>query len=321
MFTQETRKFVFEKLERAADGDPLGRLIDLFLIGLIALNVLTVILESVVWIEQDYGFAFFMVDIVSVSIFSVEYILRVWSSIENPLYANKRFPRLAYMLSPLAVIDLIAILPFFISFYVSFDLRFLRVLRLLRVLKLSRYSSAMSMILDVFRDERRVLFAAFYILMVLLVLAASGAYLVEHRVQPDKFGSIPQAMWWAMATLTTVGYGDVTPITAVGQVFGSVIAIIGIIMAALPAGILASSLADQLRSRRKQLASRFLSALQDGVIDPEEEEALEELRKELGLSPRLAAEIRQQAHNKRLEIIGLHCTHCGKPVSGSRRKH
>ncbi len=321
MFTQETRKFVFEKLERSAAGDPLGRLIDLFLIGLIALNVLTVILESVAWIEQDYGFIFSMVDIVSVSIFSVEYILRVWSSIENPLYANKRFPRLAYMLSPLAVIDLIAILPFFISFYVSFDLRFLRVLRLLRVLKLSRYSSAMSMILDVFRDERRVLFAAFYILMVLLVLAASGAYLVEHRVQPDKFGSIPQAMWWAMATLTTVGYGDVTPITAVGQVFGSIIAIIGIIMAALPAGILASSLADQLRSRRKQLASRFLAALQDGVIDPEEEEALEELRKELGLSPRLAAEIRQQAHNKRLEIVGLHCAHCGKPVSSPRRKH
>jgi len=313
-------RFVFHKLERATPGDRVGRSIDFFLIGLIALNVVTVILESVPWIEADYGVHFFIIDIISVGIFSVEYILRVWSSIENPLYKNNRFPRLSYVLSPMALIDLIAILPFFVSFYFSFDLRFLRVLRLLRVLKLSRYSSAMSMILDVFRDEKRVLFAAFYILMVLLVLAASGAYLVEHRMQPDKFGSIPQAMWWAMATLTTVGYGDVTPITAAGQVFGSVIAIIGIIMAALPAGILASSLADQLRSRRKQLASRFLAALQDGIIDPEEEAELEELRKQLGLSMRLATEIRQQAHNKHLEIVGIQCAHCGKPVTAPHHK-
>lgn len=321
MLTPETRKFIFEKLERSPPGDVLGRLVDFFLIGLIALNVVTVILESVPWIEQGYGSVFFIVDIISVTIFSVEYMLRVWSSIESPLYKDAHFPRLAYVLSPMAMIDLVAILPFFISIYVPFDLRFLRVLRLLRVLKLSRYSSAMSMILDVFRDESRVLFASFYILIVLLVLAASGAYLVEHRVQPDKFGSIPQAMWWAMATLTTVGYGDVTPITAAGQIFGSIVAIIGIVMAALPAGILASSLADQLRSRRKQLASRFLAALQDGVIDPKEEEDLEMLRKELGLSPRLAAEIRQQAHNKRLEIVGIRCAHCGKPVVAPRRKH
>lgn len=314
------RAFVYQKLERSEPGDRIGQLIGFFLIGLIALNVIAVILESVPSVEARYSRILHIIDVVSVGIFSVEYMLRLWSSVENPIYANSRAPRLRYALSPMALIDLAAILPFFLSFYYAFDLRFLRVLRLLRVLKLTRYSSAMTMILDVFRDERRILFASFYILMVLLVLAASGAYLVEHQVQPDKFGSIPEAMWWAMATLTTVGYGDVTPITPIGKVFGSVIAIIGIVMAALPAGILASSLADHLRRRRKQLAAQFRRALEDGMIDPEEEAALEELRKELGLSIRLADEIRQQAHDKRLEYVGVHCAHCGNPVSVPRRK-
>ena len=215
------------------------------------------------------------------------------------------------MASPLAIIDLLAIAPFYLAFFVSMDLRFLRVLRLLRIFKLTRYSSAMTMLLDVFREEASAFFAGFFILIVLLVLAASGAYLVEHETQPEKFGSIPDAMWWAMATLTTVGYGDVTPVTPFGKLFGACVTVIGIGMAALPAGILASGLADQLRRKREALAEQYRHALEDGVIDADEEAALESLRKDLGLSKTLANEVLSDLHRKKASVNARRCPHCG----------
>ncbi len=150
--------------------------------------------------------------------------------------------------------------------------------------------------------------------MVLLVLAASGAYLAEHDIQPDKFGSIPEAMWWAMATLTTVGYGDVTPITATGKVFGGLVAVIGIGMAALPAGILASGLADQLRRSRDALSAELRIALEDGVIDTNETEALEILRKQLGLSRTAVADVTNEIRREKKRGDTHHCPHCGKAL-------
>jgi len=307
------RKFVFQKMERTETTDRIGRIVDYLLILLIAINIASVILETVDSIASQYANLFAVIETFSVAIFTVEYLLRLWACVENPKYVDAKYPRLKYALSPLALIDLIAILPFFLTFLFLMDLRFLRVLRLLRVLKLTRYSSAMTMLLEVLREERHAFFAAFFILMVLLILAASGAYLAEHRVQPEKFGSIPHAMWWAMATLTTVGYGDVTPVTPMGQIFGSLVAVVGIGMAALPAGILSSGLTAQLRRNRDALSNQLRHALEDGVIDADEETELEELRKELGLSKRIADEIRTEVHDKRLEHIGAHCVHCGKP--------
>ena len=157
-------------------------------------------------------------------------------------------------------------------------------------------------------------YAGFFILGVLLILTASGAYLVEHEAQPDKFASIPSAMWWAVATLTTVGYGDVTPITPLGKFFGAIVTIVGIGMAALPAGILASGLADQLRRKREILGAQFRQALEDEVIDAEEEQELESLRKQLGLSERLAKEIRNDVHLNNPRSKKNHCPHCGKSL-------
>lgn len=313
MSKNNLRKNVFQKLERTETSDKTGRVVDYLLITLIAINVASVILETVNSIASQYADLFAVIEIFSVAVFTVEYLLRLWSSIENPKYANAKYPRIEYALSPLALIDLIAIIPFFLTFLFVIDLRFLRVLRLLRVLKLTRYSSAMAMLLEVLREERHAFFAAFFILVVLLILAASGAYLAEHQVQPEKFGSIPHAMWWAMATLTTVGYGDVTPVTPIGQIFGSLVAVVGIGMAALPAGILSSGLTAQLRRNREALAFQLRCALEDGIIDLEEETELEEMRKELGISHRIAMEIRQQVQDQRLEHVGAHCIHCGKP--------
>jgi len=310
----QLRKTLYQKLDPDEKSDWMSKYLDLFLIALIAINVAAVILETVGSIEARFRDAFWVIEIVSVAVFSIEYLVRVWVSVEDPRYQDSAHPRLSYMLSPMALIDLLAILPFYLGFFVKMDLRFLRVLRLLRILKLTRYSSAMSMLLDVFREEANSFFAGFFILGVLLVLAASGAYLAEHQIQPEKFGSIPAAMWWAMATLTTVGYGDVTPITPAGQIFGSLVAVVGIGMAALPAGILASGMADRLRRTREELAEKFRVALEDGVIDSDEEQELENIRRDLGLSKRVAEEIRADVQKSRNAATLGHCPHCGKDL-------
>ena len=244
--------------------------------------------------------------------------MRIWSAVERdtgrvgePAWRK----RVRYLFSPLAIIDVLAILPFYLSVLFPVDLRFLRVLRLLRIFKLTRYSSAMTMLLNVFREEASSFFAAFSILMIVLILASSGIYLVEESAQPRAFDSIPHAMWWAMATLTTVGYGDITPITPLGKIFGAGITIVGIGMVALPAGILASGFSDQLRRRRETLEQDFHIALEDGVIDEDEERALEKRRQELGVSSDAVKDIRRSAtRNRPAPILRTSCPHCGKTL-------
>ena len=311
----ELRKSVHHILERSDRSDPIGRYVDIFLIVLITINVLSVILETVDWIYADLRVFFELLEIVSVAAFTVEYLLRLWCCVESAPDESPGRVRLRYASSPLAIIDLLAIAPFYLSFFFAIDLRFLRILRLLRIFKLTRYSSAMTMLLDVFRQEASAFFAGFFILTVLLILAASGMYMVEQDAQPDQFGSIPDAMWWAVATLTTVGYGDVTPVTAGGKLFGACVTIIGIGMAALPAGILASGLADQLRRKRVALTEQYRQALLDGIIDENEEYELEEFRKNLGLSKMLADEVLEQLHRAAKGDGRHYCPHCGKRLT------
>ena len=298
-------------MEGEESSSRLGRFIEISLIVLIAVNVLSVIFETIDWVHEPNKALFAFIEVFSVLIFTIEYFVRLWISVDLEDYKNLKYPRLKYALSPMAIIDLIAILPFYLTFFITIDLRFLRVLRLMRIFKLTRYSTAMSMLLDVMREESRAFFAGFFILGVLLVLAASGAYLVEQHAQPDKFGSIPHAMWWAIATLTTVGYGDVTPITPLGRVFGAMVAVIGIGMAALPAGILASGLADQLRHRRELMEEQFRHALEDGLADVEEQENIEALRKKLGLSVRVTERILKDVKMEIAIQSGSKCPVCG----------
>ncbi|WP_298260390.1 ion transporter [uncultured Litoreibacter sp.] len=312
------RKTAFRLLDPDQKSDWLARFLDLFLIALIAINVAAVILETVESIDARFHAAFWVIEVISMAIFSLEYLARVWTSVEDPKYQDHPNPRLSYMKSPMAVIDLMAILPFYLGFFFKLDLRFLRVVRLLRFLKLTRYSSAMTVLLDVFKEEANAFFAGFFILIVLLILAASGAYLVEHEVQPEKFGSIPAAMWWAMATLTTVGYGDVAPVTPAGQVFGSLVAVVGIGMAALPAGILASGLADRLHHSREELADKLRAVLDDDEVDTEDEEVFEKVRRDLGLSKRVAQTIRRNVQNSRKEASMCFCPHCGESLQQER---
>lgn len=305
------RQQAFELLEHAPFESVLGRLINWFLVALILVNVSVVIIESVDWIYIGHQQWFDAFEIFSVGVFTVEYLVRLWCSVESQPGERRLRARLLFSVQPMSLIDLAAIAPFYLAMLVGFDLRFLRVLRLLRIFKLTRYSSALTVLLDVLREEAGSFAAGLFIMTVLLVIAASGAYLVEHQAQPDAFGSIPDAMWWAVATLTTVGYGDVIPITPMGKMFGAMVTLIGVGMAALPAGIIASGMTDQLRRRRVMLIEEYRRALEDGVIDDDENAELEAHRCRLGLSHRLALEIRTSLKNHPKGGKHEKCPHCG----------
>ncbi|WP_424970166.1 potassium channel family protein [Dinoroseobacter sp. S76] len=307
--TASLRSRVHWWLERPDREAPGPRLLERALIALITLNVAAVILETVDGIYARWQGAFDLFEGISLAIFILEYVARLWSAPEDPRFRSHG----RWMLSPVAIIDLLAILPALLVVLVPVDLRILRAFRLLRLLKLTRYSPALGMLLAVFEEEAGAFFAGFFILMVMLVLAASGAWLVEHQAQPETFGSIPAAMWWAVATLTTVGYGDVTPVTVAGKVFGAVITVLGIGMAALPAGILASGLNEQLHRRRSNMQAQFRAALADGFICDAEEREIEALRRSLGLSPGVALQIRQEVEAELHARMGR-CPSCGRAV-------
>ena len=312
---QGIRERTHEMLDIAERGDPLSRSVDIALISLIAVNVVAVILESVPALATEYGTFFHRFEVFSVAVFTIEYVLRVWSAVDDDArdYRHPLWGRLRYMLTPMALIDLVAILPFFLGFFISLDLRFMRVLRLLRLFKLTRYSSSMSLLLEVLKEEARSIGAAFFVLAVLIIMAASFAFLAEQEAQPESFGSIPQALWWAIITMTTVGYGDVTPVTTMGKFFGACISIVSVGMVALPAGLLASGFTGALRRRRIEYEEMVQNALKDGVVSEDEEASLRKTKDALGLSDEEAQQIFDTFARKGSAGAAA-CPHCGKPL-------
>ena len=317
-----SRRRAYEILEIASPGDKISRIVDIALISLILLSVIAIILESVQTINNSYREYLFWFEVISISIFSIEYLLRIWSSVDNP--ENKKFKysnlvlRLRYSISFSAVIDLLAILPFYFMMFGLFsdaDMRFLRSFRLLRIFKLTRYSASFDILSLVFKENMRAFGAAFFVLLVVMLLAASGMYYFEHESQPKVFSSIIASMWWAFATLTTVGYGDVTPITGGGKAFGALITVIGVGMVALPTGILASAFSEQIRLRTNKYEHMADRAYEDGVLTADEKTDLENLREELGIAKGVAEQILANEKEK-LEVINLQpndkCPHCGR---------
>jgi len=317
MTSRLSRKNFSHILEDLDKADVIAKVFNYFLILLILANVLAVMLATVESFSHRYEFELFAFEVFSVAIFSVEYALRVWSSVE--LYPPDMPPwkaRLKYVFSLMAIIDLLAILPFYLGLFLQLDLRFLRVMRLLRIFKLGRYSFAMQMLLDVLRREFKTFIAIGTVLIVLMVIASSGIYLIEHKVQPDKFGSIPESMWWAMATLTTVGYGDVVPVTALGKFFGGMITLMSMGMVALPAGILASSFSEELRKRREKFRVKVKEAMADGVITQNELDQLEKLRKSLNLDRDDAEALFNLLAAKKTQV--KQCPNCGHNISQAK---
>ncbi len=280
------RKRIWTLLEPANENDKLSKIVDIFLVSLIFFNILSVILETVDVLYLSYKNYFRYFEYFSVIIFSLEYISRLWACIENKKSDETNLKaRFRYVFSFSAIVDAIAILPSLLAFiFPTVDLRFVRALRIFRLLKFSRYSNSINNLLLVLWDQRKSFGAAFFILFIVLIISSSGMYLVEKDVQPEKFGSIPQAMWWSIVTLTTVGYGDVFPVTSAGKVFGSVIIILGIGTVALPSGILASAFTEFSRRNQQKYEDKLKFMLQDNVIDDSEREELRKLSEKLNLS-------------------------------------
>lgn len=281
------RKRLWQILEKGNETDRASVYTDIFLITLIILNIIAVILETVDSIYSAYSFYFIIFERSSTFIFLVEYILRVWVSIEDINKKNKIsnfLIRVKYIGSWPAIIDLLAVLSGLLPMIFEIDLRILRALRMLRLLKFSRYFKVMNLLLGVLKEERQSFLAAMFLLTIAMLIASTGIYIFEKDAQPDKFGSIPEAMWWAVATLTTVGYGDVTPITAMGKIFGALITIIGIGTVALPSGILASGFSDQLKRRKNTYEKELSIAMQDGIITKKERVKLEKIAGDMNLS-------------------------------------
>ena len=251
------RRGFYDVLEMGAFGNRAGAVCDAFLVLLIVANVVAVAAETVDSLALRYQTHFVIFEIASVAVFTAEYLLRLWVSVERQPAAYRRpvRDRLAYMATPLAIIDLLAILPFYLAAFTGLDLRFLRIFRLVRLLKLVRYSPAMASLARVVYEERRALLAALLIMSGLLFLAASAIYFVEGDDQPDKYGNIPLSLWWALVTFTTVGYGDVVPMTVEGRLVGAVVMIFGLAFYAIPIGIIASAFSSEIH--RQQFVARF----------------------------------------------------------------
>jgi voltage-gated potassium channel len=284
MNKKSLRKRVWEILEKGNSNDKVSFYTDIFLITLIIFNIVAVLLETVESIYSRYALEFLIFERFSTVVFLIEYILRIWVCVEEKIKNNKLITRLKYASTWPAIIDLLAVLSGLLPMIFEVDLRILRALRMLRLLKFSRYFKVMNLLLGVLKEEKQSFLAAMFLLTIAMLIASTGIYLFEKDAQPDKFSSIPEAMWWAIATLTTIGYGDVTPVTGMGKFFGAIIAIIGIGVVALPSGILASGFTDQLKRRQAQYENELSKALQDGVISSSERNKLTKIAKDMNLS-------------------------------------
>ncbi|WP_442755073.1 cyclic nucleotide-gated ion channel [Methylocystis sp. JAN1] len=231
--------------------DRLTRFVHRALIALVALSVLSVILESVPEYDRKFHPLFLGVEYLAVGLFTIEYLLRLWSAPDYTPYSD-RSPlraRLAFMASGSAIVDLLTILPVYISFFFAADLRVFLILRLLRFFKLARYSAGIRTLVAVMEAERKALMATGILLFGAVLFSASAIHIAEHDAQPENFGSIPAAMWWAIVTITTVGYGDVTPLTLAGRVIASITMVTGYVMLGLPVGIVATAFAEEIHRR------------------------------------------------------------------------
>ena len=282
------QKRTSQLLSKGNVTDKPSQYVDMILFILIVLNIAAVCLESVKHIGNEYKVAFNAFEFFSVVIFSIEYVLRVWSAPARNDLGNSTniIKRMKYIFSFTGLIDFLAIIPSILPyFFGGLDLRWLRVLRLLRLLKISNYSSALEDFFSAIKADWRSFSAALYLMVIALFLSSALMYIAEHDSQPEKFSSIPETMWWGLITLTTVGYGDVSPVTPLGKIIGAFTAIMGVCTVALLTGIVASAFANQRAQKAAILEAEISQALSDGVISDDEAQKIEKLRKELNLSP------------------------------------
>ena len=281
-FRQKIHALMFD----SAYGGELKGFFDVFIGVWVLISVFAVVLETVASVTYLINIEFVILDTIAVAIFTLEFMMRIYSSVEEPGHRNPLTGRIKEFTKPSTFIDFLAILPFFLEVLLRdhLDLRFLRIFRLARLLKLTRGSDATATLFKVIKREWPVMSAAAFIMILLIVLTASLGYLVEHAAQPEKFENIPTAIYWAVITLASVGYGDISPITPIGRAITVIMSLLGIGIFAIPAGLLASAFSDQLHKERESLKANILRMLGDGELDPEEVALLRSEAKRLHLT-------------------------------------
>ena len=293
---QKSKQRVFEIISKSEGGDLVSSIFDWSIMLLIALSILSIILESFSSINLKYRPVFTTLEIITVIIFSIEYLLRIWTA--DLLYPDAKHPRLKYIFSLMALIDLLAILPFYLPF-VAADLRFLRMMRLfrvfrvLRLFKLGRYFEALQIITKVIRASWPQLVMSVAICLFVMLFSAIVMYTVENPFQPEQFPNVISSLWWALCTLTTVGYGDVYPVTSIGKIFASVISLVGIGIIAIPTGIIAAGFSSAIS--KKQEESEPKAGL---LLDEMGEDEL------LSLQVKLSKRLREYGHSSTISIKG-----------------
>ena len=308
------RAEIFRVLEQPSQENPAGWFLSRFIVALIIANGIAVVLETNHAIYSSYLKFFTLFELFSVQIFTIEYLGRIWAVAEDSQHRDVPSwrARLAYFFSPLALVDLLAIAPFYLSLFIPIDLRYLRLFRLLRLLKLTHYFDGLHVFMTVLRREAGAIAGALLTMIILIILSACLMFTMENAAQPGRFSNIAQAIWWAVVTLTTVGYGDITPITFAGKFLAIVIMLLGVGAMALPAGIMAARFTEELAARRELMEGKVMDALKDGMLDAEESAAIENLQKELGLSTEEVRRIvsLQTKHHQRCNF----CPHCGESL-------
>ena len=251
---QKTKHKVHVLLHPELGESKADKFVNIFIITLIVLNVLAVMIETIEPVHNKYKLYFNWFDRISVYIFTIEYVLRVWSCTHDPRYKGSIRGRIKYILTPGAIIDLLAFSPYYLHAFLKFDLRMLRILRLMRFFRLFRltaYTKSAQMIFNVFKSRVNELVLSFIMVLFLIIIASCLLYFAEHNAQPDSFSSIPATMWWAVVTLTTTGYGDMYPITIIGRILAGTIMLTGVALFALPAGIITVGFLEEFRFNKK----------------------------------------------------------------------
>jgi len=294
-------------------GGKLQSIFDTFIGVWVIISVLAVVLESIHSVSYLINVEFVILDTIAVAIFTVEYLMRIYACVEEPRYHGAFMGRFRQARNTATIIDLLAILPFFLEVLLSsvLDLRFLRTFRLARLLKLTRYNDSTKILTAVIAREWPVISASAFIMILMVIMTASLGYVFEHEAQPEKFDNIPNSVYWAVITLASVGYGDISPITPIGRFMTVVMALLGIGIFAIPAALLASAFGDQLHKEREMLKKNLRDMMKDGHLDENEIQLLRTEAKRLHITIEELNALLEHVHDERLHaqqrsILPLH---------------
>ncbi len=310
------RKRVSALFDQEIPASVPARLVNGVIVVMILLSIASVVLDSVGRFRIEHAALLLNIERVATAVFCVEYVLRIWSAVDRTdrRFRHPLWGRLRYMARPVSIIDLIAVLPAFLG---NYDLRVLRLMRLLRMLKLTRHSDAFALLWGVVRKEAGTIGAVLLVMAMFTVASGSVMYMLENEAQPRVFSSIPAAMWWSIITITTVGYGDMVPVTIAGKVVGAVVAVFGIGTVALFSGVVTASFMEQLRLRREQARRAIAAGLHSGRLTTRQVEEIDRIGQKLGLEEEEIEDLIENMISRK--VRPSQCPHCGGDLAAPHR--